>query len=144
MLLSDLIMRRENPWAELYDPSRRTLGAALEFARENLNVAAQYTSWVTGSEVTGPDEIEPDSGAVLRRGLSKLAVYRDSAGRVHEMSAACPHLGCVVAWNSDARTWDCPCHGSRFNPRGRCLNGPANSDLAGLPAASPSGQETRS
>ncbi|HEX3657636.1 MAG TPA: FAD-dependent oxidoreductase [Pirellulales bacterium] len=135
MLLPDLIMRRENRWAELYDPARRTLGAALEFARENINVAAQYASWVTGSEVTTADELEPGSGAVIRRGLSKVAVFRDLAGNLHEMSAACPHLGCVVAWNADEHCWDCPCHGSRFDRLGHCLTGPANADLAHINVA---------
>ncbi|HEY5314309.1 MAG TPA: FAD-dependent oxidoreductase, partial [Pirellulales bacterium] len=148
MLISDLIMRRENRWAELYDPARRTLGAALEFARENINVAAQYATWVTGSEVATADDVRPGSGAILGRGLSKLAVYRDLAGHLHEMSAACPHLGCVVAWNSDAQGWDCPCHGSRFDSLGHCLTGPANSDLpaVGSPAQGNSlaGKETKS
>lgn len=134
MLISDLVMRRENRWADLYDPARRTLGAALDFARENINVAAQYASWVTGSEVQTSDDIPPGSGAIMRRGLTKLAVFRDESGHLHEMSAACPHLGCVVAWNSDEHGWDCPCHGSRFDSLGHCLIGPANSDLAPIDA----------
>lgn len=59
------------------------------------------------------------------RGFFKSAVYRDDAGRLHERSAACPHLGCIVSWNSTERSWDCPCHGSRFDPNGKVLNGPA-------------------
>ena len=76
------------------------------------------------------EEVRPGSGAVLRRGLAKVAVYRDDQGVVHERSAACPHLGCVVGWNEAEKTWDCPCHGSRFDREGRVLNGPANRDLA--------------
>jgi Rieske Fe-S protein len=67
---------------------------------------------------------------VLRRGLGKVAVFRDEAGRLHERSAVCPHLGCIVAWNQGERTWDCPCHGSRFEATGRVLQGPATTDLA--------------
>jgi Rieske Fe-S protein len=130
LLLTDLILGRPNPWATLYDPSRKTVLAADEFAKENLNVAKQYTSWLTSGDVSDVEEIEPGTGAVVRHGLSKVAVYRDSRGGLHERSAVCPHLGCIVAWNGTEKSWDCPCHGSRFDPHGRLLNGPANSDLA--------------
>jgi glycine/D-amino acid oxidase-like deaminating enzyme len=130
MLLSDLILGRSNPWEALYDPSRVTLRAAADFARENSNVAMQYTDWLTGGDVASADEIPAGSGAIVRRGLEKLAVYRDEQGRVHERLAACPHLGCVVHWNRSETTWDCPCHGSRFDAYGKVINGPANRDLA--------------
>jgi len=71
-------------------------------------------------------------GAVLRRGLHKIAVYRDEQGALHQRSATCTHLGCIVRWNAGEKTWDCPCHGSRFSPDGQVLNGPA---LKELPAA---------
>ncbi|MER3425352.1 MAG: FAD-dependent oxidoreductase, partial [Nitrospiraceae bacterium] len=130
MLLTDLILGRENPWATLYDPSRFRLGTAADFAQENLNFAAQYKDWITGGEVQSIDEIAPGAGAVLRRGLTKVAVYRDRNEMVHERSAICPHLGCIVAWNQGEQTWDCPCHGSRFDRYGRVIHGPANHDLA--------------
>jgi glycine/D-amino acid oxidase-like deaminating enzyme/nitrite reductase/ring-hydroxylating ferredoxin subunit len=129
MLLTDLILGRENRWATLYDPSRITLGAAGEFARENLNVAVQYTDLATPGEVASVDAIPPGSGAVMRRGVSKVAVYRDDAGTLHERSAICVHLGCVVRWNGLEKSWDCPCHGSRFDAYGKVLNGPAAGDL---------------
>lgn len=129
MLITDLIQERENEWASLYDPSRKTLRAAGEFARENLNVAKQYLGYVTGGDVKEPEEIPAGEGAVVRRGLQKVAAYRDESGLVHELSAICPHLGCVVEWNTTEKTWDCPCHGSRFNALGKVINGPANSDL---------------
>jgi Rieske Fe-S protein len=132
MLLSDLILGRQNPWTALYDPSRKLAGTALEFAAENLNVARQYVEWLKPGEVGSAQEIEPGMGAVMRRGIHRIAVYRDDAGALHERSAACPHLGCVVQWNAAGRTWDCPCHGSRFNATGKVLNGPANRDLAPL------------
>jgi glycine/D-amino acid oxidase-like deaminating enzyme/nitrite reductase/ring-hydroxylating ferredoxin subunit len=132
MLLSDLIMGRDSPWTRLYDPSRKTLQAVDTYAQENLNMAAQYTEWVTAGEVGSPEEIARDSGAVIRRGLKKVAVYRDAAGDVHERSAVCTHLGCIVGWNSTEKTWDCPCHGSRFDKTGKVINGPANSDLPQL------------
>jgi glycine/D-amino acid oxidase-like deaminating enzyme/nitrite reductase/ring-hydroxylating ferredoxin subunit len=129
ILLTDLILGRENPWATLYDPSRKTLRAAGEFLGETLNVAAQYTDWLTGGDVGSVEEIAKDCGAVLRRGLTKVAAYRDEEGALHEVSAVCPHLGGIVHWNSGDKTWDCPCHGSRFDKLGKVINGPANQDL---------------
>jgi glycine/D-amino acid oxidase-like deaminating enzyme/nitrite reductase/ring-hydroxylating ferredoxin subunit len=129
MLLRDLILGRDQPWARLYDPSRKTLRAAGEFTRENLNMAAQYADWVKGGDTDREDDILPGRGAVIRRGLQKLAAYRDPDGTLHRCSAVCPHLGGIVRWNSEERTWDCPAHGSRFDALGRVLNGPANSDL---------------
>lgn len=129
MLLTDLILGRENPWEALYDPSRITLRAASEFAKENLNFAVQYTDLVTGGDVDSPDQLASGSGAVLRRGLKKIAAYRDPNGQIHEFSAICPHLGCVVQWNSTEKTWDCPCHGSRFEAQGKVINGPAITGL---------------
>jgi glycine/D-amino acid oxidase-like deaminating enzyme/nitrite reductase/ring-hydroxylating ferredoxin subunit len=129
MLLTDLICGRENPWAELYDPARKTLAAAGNFVQENVNVAARYAEWLTPGEVKSIEEIPAGGGAVLRRGLSKVAVHRDRNGKCIELSAVCPHLGCIVHWNSAETTWDCPCHGSRFSADGSVINGPANSDL---------------
>jgi Rieske Fe-S protein len=130
ILLTDLISGRTNEWADLYDPSRIRTGAASEFVKENLNVAAQYTSWVTPGELESEEEIAPNTGAVIRQGVMKVATFRDEAGELHKRSAVCTHLGCIVAWNAAASTWDCPCHGSRFDPYGKVLNGPASQDLA--------------
>ncbi len=132
ILLTDLIVGRQNPWTALYDPARKTLRAAGRFLKENLNVGLQYVAWVTGGDVASTQEIAPGKGAVVRRGLTKVAAYRDELG-LHECSAVCPHLGCVVEWNHNESTWDCPCHGSRFDKHGHLLCGPANSDLAPLP-----------
>ena len=130
MLLTDLILGRKNPWSKLYDPSRVTLRATSDFVKENLNVAGQYTDWATAGDVASYDDIKPGSGAVIRRGVKKIAVYRDDEGGIHERSAVCTHLYCIVNWNSVERTWDCPCHGSRFDPYGQVVNGPAITPLA--------------
>ena len=129
MLLSDLILGRENPWESLYDPTRKTLAAARSFVEENANVALQYTDWLTAGEVDSADDIPRGSGAILRQGLTKLAVSRDDDGTLTQLSAVCPHLGCIVHWNQAERTWDCPCHGSRFRATGEVINGPANRGL---------------
>jgi glycine/D-amino acid oxidase-like deaminating enzyme/nitrite reductase/ring-hydroxylating ferredoxin subunit len=130
MLIPDLILGVPNRWAKLYDPARVTLRSAGPFVKENVNVAAQYADWVTPGEVSSPDDVEPGTGAVMRQGTKKFAVYRDNEGALHIRSAVCTHLYCIVDWNSVEKTWDCPCHGSRFDPYGRVLNGPAIADLA--------------
>jgi glycine/D-amino acid oxidase-like deaminating enzyme/nitrite reductase/ring-hydroxylating ferredoxin subunit len=133
ILITDLIQGRNNPWETLYDPSRKMIRAAVEFARENLNTAAQYADWLTAGEVADPKKIEPGSGAILREGFTKIAAYRDDSGALHRCSAVCPHLGGIVAWNSVESSWDCPCHGSRFDPYGKVLNGPAAAPLKAAP-----------
>jgi glycine/D-amino acid oxidase-like deaminating enzyme/nitrite reductase/ring-hydroxylating ferredoxin subunit len=129
ILVTDLILGRENPWAKLYEPSRITLRSAPEFARENLNVAEQYGQYLTPGDVGNVDDIALGCGAVIRRGIHKIAVYKDEAGMVTERSAVCPHLYGIVDWNDTEKTWDCPCHGSRFDRYGKAVNGPAIADL---------------
>jgi nitrite reductase/ring-hydroxylating ferredoxin subunit len=129
LLLTDLICGRRNAWADLYDPSRKSVRAVPEYARENVLSQVGYGGWVTGGEVDAIEKIPRGHGAIMRRGLTKLAVYRDPSGHVLERSAVCPHLGCIVGWNKTERTWDCPCHGSRFAPDGHVVNGPAMTGL---------------
>ena len=90
---------------------------------ENFNTVLHYTDWLTGGEVTSSDAIRSGEGRIVRRGLTKIAAYRDEHGVLHERQAICTHLGCVVAWNSTEKSWDCPCHGSRFDALGHVLNG---------------------
>jgi glycine/D-amino acid oxidase-like deaminating enzyme/nitrite reductase/ring-hydroxylating ferredoxin subunit len=129
MLLTDLILGRTNPWAELYDPKRLPVRSAGEYVSESANMAAQYTDWLTGGDVKSADEIKPGQGAVVRRGLTKVAVYRDELGTLHVCSAVCPHLGAIVRWNPAEKTWDCPAHGSRYTAVGEVFHGPAHAGL---------------
>jgi hypothetical protein len=131
-IVADLIAGRENRWADLFDPARKTLSALDDFIRENVNVAAQFVDYVTGGDVASEAEIAPGSGAVIRDGARKIAVYRDAGGILHRRSAVCTHLGCIVAWNPLETCWDCPCHGSQFAPDGTAINGPAVKPLATL------------
>jgi glycine/D-amino acid oxidase-like deaminating enzyme/nitrite reductase/ring-hydroxylating ferredoxin subunit len=130
MLLSDLIQGRKNPWEDLYSPSRLRLKSLPEYAAENINVAGQYADYMTAGDIKSESELRPGEGAIMRDSVSKIAVRRDENGNVDKLSAVCPHLGCIVAWNSTEQTWDCPCHGSRFSASGRVYQGPANSDLS--------------
>src|SRR5262249_51114369 len=124
-----LIQKRTSPWVELFRPDRTPLRAAGTYLGENFNMARQYADWVTGSDVSSVEEIAPGQGAVVRSGLKKRAVYRDEKGQLHERSATCTHMGCVVHWNAGEKTWDCPCHGSRFSGEGKVIHGPAVDDL---------------
>lgn len=135
ILLPDLIEGRENPWAKLYDPSRlyaRSLGT---YISDVVQSSVPYTDWLKKGDVSSAQQIEAGEGAVIREGLRQIAVYKDDLNRLHCLSAVCPHLGGVVRWNGAEKTWDCPCHGSRFDRFGQVLNGPAVSELA--PVADP-------
>jgi len=127
-LLCDLIQGRENPWKSLYEPSRKPVAAAGTYFREAAKSFVPYSEWFTGGDVSGMDDIPVNSGAVIRRGLRKLAVYHAEDG-YRVMSATCTHLGCIVHWNGAEETWDCPCHGSRFAKDGKVIHGPATADL---------------
>ncbi len=133
-LIADLIGGLHHPFASLYDPKRKpgSASAISSFVQENLNTAAQYADWLGPADVGTAEQIARGEGAVVRRGLTRVAIYVDEAGATHELSATCPHLGGVVSWNSAEKSWDCPCHGSRFDCRGKVVTGPASSDLEPL------------
>ncbi|HLS80832.1 MAG TPA: FAD-dependent oxidoreductase [Steroidobacter sp.] len=125
LLVSDLIMGRQNRWLSVYDPARKPVKEAIEFIKTQSDIAAHYIDWVSGGDVHDAAEIAVGEGAVLRSGLKKYAVFRDDDGALHARSAKCTHLGCVVQWNAAEKTWDCPCHGSRYSAYGAVLHGPA-------------------
>ena len=128
-LITDLIMGHANPFAKLYDPARISLRATNNFFKENLNVLAQYKDWFTGEPESNLDEVRQNEGLVIRHGSKLVAAYRDEKGNLEMYSAICPHLGGVVRWNQAEKSWDCPCHGSRFDCHGEVMEGPANRDL---------------
>jgi glycine/D-amino acid oxidase-like deaminating enzyme/nitrite reductase/ring-hydroxylating ferredoxin subunit len=127
MILEDLILGRKNPWAELYDPGRmKPLASAKDLLTENANVATRFV----GDRLTkrgGRDasDLAPGEGDIARLDGEKVAAFRDEEGELHAVSAICTHMGCQLNWNSGDRSWDCPCHGSRFTPDGEILHGPA-------------------
>jgi Rieske Fe-S protein len=132
ILLPDLILGRQNPWEKLYDPSRLGTKSVPEYVKENVKIVAKFSDYVKPSEVKDISEIAPGHGAIMNEKMTKVAVYKDESGQVHKCSAVCTHVGCVVHWNPGEGTWDCPCHGSRFDPQGRVVNGPANTNLKKL------------
>ena len=131
MLLSDAILGRENPWAELYDSHRiKPLAGAKEFVKENLKVAGHLVGdRIAKQGKDSADKLLPGEAAVLGTGAGAVAAFRDDDGGLHAVSATCTHMGCLVQWNNGERSWDCPCHGSRFSCDGEVLHGPAVNPL---------------
>lgn len=129
IIIPDLILGKNNPLAKLYAPNRKTLRAAPVFFEENCNVALQYLDWFTPGEHRRIEKLHADQGMILRKGLKKVAVYKDRNSQIHVNSAFCPHLGGCVRWNPGEKSWDCPCHGSRFDGCGNVMNGPAIRNL---------------
>ncbi|GGX73046.1 FAD-dependent oxidoreductase [Streptomyces minutiscleroticus] len=131
-LLADLIARRPCAWSELYDPRR--VGTAVREAPSFLKTQAKVARHFVGDRIgalTGgsADDVAPGDGAVVRVGAHVCAVSRDEEGKLHAVSARCTHLGCLVAFNKAEQTWDCPCHGSRFDRDGGVVQGPATKPL---------------
>ena len=131
MILTDAILGRDNPWAAFFDANRvEVTASAREFVKENLDVAKRFVGdRLAGLAAPTVDDLAPGQGAVVRAGDRRVAAYRDESGVVHAVSPICTHLGCHVAFNAAERSWDCPCHGSRFDVGGRVLAGPAVKDL---------------
>jgi len=130
MILSDLILGRSNPWADLYDATRATPFISETSIKENLDVGKH---WI-GDRLKGLDkssfaDVSKGEGKLLTIDGNKVAAYRDENGSIHAVSAVCPHLGCIVDWNSAEKSWDCPCHGSRFSCDGQILHGPAVKEM---------------
>lgn len=129
LLITDQIMNRKNKWEDLYSPSRISLRAVPKFLKENLNTAVQYADWITTKTAEDLQDMPNREGRVFRNGFQLVAVYRNEYGAYQTVSAVCPHLGGIVSWNSAEKSWDCPCHGSRFDCHGKVIEGPALNDL---------------
>ncbi|HJQ20143.1 MAG TPA: FAD-dependent oxidoreductase [Gemmatimonadaceae bacterium] len=146
ILLTDLVLGRKNPWESVYDPKRVSLKVSpiMEDVKHNVDVALQMAKGYLAPDTISVDDIPRGEGRVMRRGAKKIAVYKDEQGQIHEKSAACTHLRCIVEWNNAEKSWDCPCHGSRFDPYGQVLNGPAITALQDVESDAQSGGSTKS
>lgn len=125
MIFRDIIMHGKSLWEDVYNPSRFTPSAsAKNFVVENLNVAKQL---ITGKILPVPDQIEigPGDGRIVNIDGERLGAYRDIEGKLHLVDTTCTHMGCELQWNSAEKSWDCPCHGSRFTIAGEIITGPA-------------------
>lgn len=134
MILSDIITGRYNQYAKVFDPKRFTpVASAGKTVKENIDV---LTHLISDYIIKSPDDlitIQPGEGKIVEYNGKKGAASRDESGKLHVVSAVCPHLGCLVHWNNAEKSWDCPCHGSRFEADGHFIEGPAFNDLKELP-----------
>ena len=126
-MIRDAIVGRENRWASLFSSTRvRPLAEGPKFAWENAQSGLHFVGdRVRHRGARSIHDLEPGEGDIVSAAAGKVAGHRDDDGRLHAVSARCTHLYCQVHWNQAERTWDCPCHGSRFTPDGQVLNGPA-------------------
>jgi glycine/D-amino acid oxidase-like deaminating enzyme/nitrite reductase/ring-hydroxylating ferredoxin subunit len=126
MIITDMILDRENPWAKVYDPSRFK---PLESAKTFFSQALESGKGLVGARVLPVPEdaskISPGKGDIVKLHGERVAAYRDDQGFLHTLDPSCRHMGCIVSWNDAERTWDCPCHGSRYNVRGEVVHNPA-------------------
>jgi glycine/D-amino acid oxidase-like deaminating enzyme/nitrite reductase/ring-hydroxylating ferredoxin subunit len=140
MIVSDLLLGRANPYAELYQATRvKPLTSAVEYVAENVGFPAHLVTDRLAPRETddrAAESLAPGEGAIFTGAEGHVAVCRDRSGALHSVSAVCTHLGCHVAWNQAEQSWDCPCHGSRFSVDGSVINGPAVTVLPPMPASS--------
>jgi len=142
MILADSLQGRTSPWATVFDATRVDPGAsAKEFLKENVDVGRRFVAdRVAKLRAASVDTLVRGEGALVDLDGQKVAAFLDDEGTVHAVSATCTHLGCTVGWNPAERSWDCPCHGSRFATDGRVLNGPAVRDLEVIAADEPTSE----
>jgi Rieske Fe-S protein len=134
MMFADHVSGRKNRYADLYDATRvKPIASASDYVAENLPFPAHLVKdrlTNTNVDLDSPEDLHPGEGGIFAGQEGKVAICRDRQGALHAVSPVCTHLACDVAWNGAEQSWDCPCHGSRFSPDGRVINGPAVSDLA--------------
>ncbi len=135
IMARDAVLGRRNPWDELFDPGRTKVnGGIWDYLKENID----YPFYMIRDRFAGPEgrslrAVRRGQGKILQLNGEQVAASRDDNGKVTLLSPICTHMGCVVDWNEAERTWDCPCHGSRFKPNGDVLSGPAESPLEKRP-----------
>ena len=132
MMCRDQILERRNPWTELFDPGRTAVRRGLwQYIKENKDYPYYLVrDRFAGAEGKSLRAVRRGEGKIIERNGQKVAASRDNSGTVTMRSAVCTHMGCLVKWNDAERTWDCPCHGSRFTPKGAVISGPAEEPLA--------------
>jgi Rieske Fe-S protein len=129
-IISDLIGGRENPWTERFNPSRVGVRGLPKLAQMNAKVAADFVAdRAIPALSSAVSDLAPGQARIVRDGLGKKGVFRDEDGSMHAVSLRCTHLGCLLRFNAAERSWDCPCHGSRFDVDGSVLEGPATKPL---------------
>jgi Rieske Fe-S protein len=134
IMIADAIHGRQNPWVDLFDPGRAAIRRGLwDYIKENVDYPYYKARGTFEGKGRTLRSIKRGEGAVVDNNGTKIAACRREDGSLMLRSAVCPHKGCTVAWNDAERTWDCPCHGSRFTPEGKVISGPAQSPLEEVP-----------
>jgi glycine/D-amino acid oxidase-like deaminating enzyme/nitrite reductase/ring-hydroxylating ferredoxin subunit len=129
-IIADLATGRENRWLEMFDARRvKPLAGGPSFAKANVEVAVEMVGGWLSRKPKSYDDLDPGEAGILSIDGDKVAAFKDEGGRIHAVSAVCTHMGCIVGWNETDRTWDCPCHGSRFELSGDVIHGPATQPL---------------
>ena len=130
-ILCDLIVDGKNKYEKIFDPARiKPMTGIKDFITENADVAYQFIkSRFSAHEVDFIKRVQKDSGKVVEFEGRKMAIYRDTEGTIHALDPTCTHAKCIVNWNSEEKSWDCPCHGARYDIDGKVLNGPADKGL---------------
>lgn len=129
MLIKDLILEIENPYRELYCPTRVNTSSAVKFAVQNADVAKHFVAGKLNMKQNAPEQLALDEGGAVKINGKRAGAYRDKEGALHLVNTTCTHMGCELEWNNAERTWDCPCHASRFSYTGEVLEGPATKPL---------------
>ena len=132
MMISDAILGRANPWCDLFHPNRKAIRHGLwDYLKENVDYPYyMIRDRFAGAEGKSLRAVPRGQGRIIERDGKRLAVYRGPNGSTTVRDATCTHMGCLVEWNDAEHTWDCPCHGSRFEPAGRVISGPAEAPLS--------------
>ena len=135
VMARDWVTGAKNPWSDLFDVDRKLINrGAWDYLVENKDYPYyMIKDRLARAEADSVRELKSGDGMIVKSRGKKVAAYRDAKGDVHKVSAICTHMGCVVHWNSAEKTWDCPCHGSRFKPTGEVIAGPAEAPLSPTP-----------
>ncbi|WP_205511223.1 FAD-dependent oxidoreductase [Longitalea arenae] len=130
-ILSDIVLNKENPGIKLFDPNRiKPVAGFTSFVKENVDVAKQLiTGFFAREKIDAIAEIAPGEGKIVQLEGHTVALYKDESGQLYAINPRCTHMKCTVAWNITEKTWDCPCHGARYDASGKVLTGPADKDL---------------
>lgn len=126
ILIRDMIVKKESPWIELFTPSRFVADPSLRnLVKEGAMIAKEFVKGKLKAVPETSEDLEPDTAKIISMEGNKVGAYKDEKGGVHFVDTTCRHMGCEVQWNSAERSWDCPCHGSRYNIEGNVIEGPA-------------------
>ncbi len=130
-IIADVILTGESKYKDLFSPSRvKPVAGFVDFVKEAADVVTHFIGdKINVSKITELSELSAGEARVVKYEGHTLALYKDESHQLHAVNSSCTHINCTVGWNSSERTWDCPCHGSRFSIDGTMLNAPARKDL---------------